>query len=91
MPPVTLDLHMVPGLDVYRRTVEEYEGLVREIFPILGSRGGSSLRDVPDWSRKPQARMTGRRDDRDARRPAGDPRGYRPSAPPQEQRPGASE
>ena len=91
MPPVTLDLHMVPGLDVYRRTVEEYEGLVREIFPILGSRSGSPVGDGPDWSRKPQARMPGRRDGHDARRPAGDPRGYRPSAPPQEHRPGANE
>ncbi len=91
MPAVTLDLHMVPGLDVYRRTVEEYEGLVREIFPILGSRGGSPLGDGPDRSRKPQVRMLGRRDGHDPRRPAGDPRGYRPSVPPQEHRPGASE
>ncbi|MGH7364932.1 MAG: hypothetical protein ACREK9_00850 [Candidatus Rokuibacteriota bacterium] len=36
-PPATLDLHLVPGLDIYRRTVEEYEGLVREVFPIIGS------------------------------------------------------
>ncbi|HUM16268.1 MAG TPA: hypothetical protein VL086_11315 [Candidatus Nitrosotalea sp.] len=94
LPPVTLDLHLVPGLDVYRRTVEEYEGLVREIFPILGSRNGSAPLGVPDRSRKPAARMHGRRDDgRDQRRPrpAGDPRGYRPSAPPQEHRHGVSE
>ena len=25
-PPASLDLHLVPGLDIYRRTVEEYEG-----------------------------------------------------------------
>lgn len=91
--PVTLDLHLVPGLDVYRRTVEEYEGLVREIFPILGSRNGSTALEVPDWSRRPPARMRGRVDEgRDPRRPrpAGDPRGYRPS-PPQEHRHGVSE
>lgn len=35
--PATLDLHLVPGLDIHRKTLEEYEGLVREIFPILGS------------------------------------------------------
>lgn len=34
----TLDLHLVPGLDIYRRTVEEYEGLVREVFPLIGQR-----------------------------------------------------
>jgi hypothetical protein len=89
MSPVTLDLHLVPGLDVYRRTVEEYEGLVREIFPILGSRDGSPWPGGPDWSRKPQARMYRRHQEQ--RRPAGDPRGYRPSAPPHEHRPGASE
>ena len=89
MPPVTLDLHLVPGLDVYRRTVEEYEGLVREIFPILGSRTASAVRDASDWTHKPPARMPGRRDERQ-RRLAGDPRGYRPS-PPQEQAPGVSE
>lgn len=91
MPPVTLDLHLVPGLDVYRRTVEEYEGLVRQIFPILGSRSGSLLGDASDRGRKATTRMPGRRDGYDQRRPAGDPRGYRPSGPPQEQRPGASE
>jgi hypothetical protein len=90
MPPVTLDLHLVPGLDVYRRTVEEYEGLVRQVFPILGSRSGAPGH-VPDWSRKSAVRISGRREGDDRRRPAGDPRGYRPSAPPQEHRPGASE
>jgi hypothetical protein len=54
--PVTLDLHLVPGLDIYRKTVEEYEGLVREIFPILGSH---DTHDEP--ARKPGAWMAGRR------------------------------
>ena len=91
MPPVTLYLHLVPCLDVYRKTVEEYEGLVREIFPILGSRNGSPSRDGADWPRKPQARLPGRRDAHRSRRLAGDPRGYRPPAPPQEHAPGVSE
>jgi len=91
--PVTLDLHLVPGLDVYRRTVEEYEGLVRQIFPILGSRSVAEVNDDSEWRRKPGARMPGRGDGREHRRPrpAGDPRGYRPSAPPMEHRHGASE
>jgi uncharacterized membrane protein YgcG len=41
-PPTSLDLHLLPGLDIYRRTVEEYEGLVREVFPLIGSRSGGS-------------------------------------------------
>lgn len=101
-PPATRDLHLVPDLDIYRRTVEEYEGLVREIFPILGSRnpgsrdggsrGAGSGRWDADWARKPQTRMPGRGEARDHRRPrpAGDPRGYRPS-PPHEHRQGVSE
>lgn len=98
-PPAAHDLHLVPGLDIYRRTVEEYEGLVREIFPILGSRdrdggsrgAGSGSVDV-DWARKPPTRMPGRREARDQPRPrpAGDPHGYRPS-PPHEHRQGVSE
>jgi hypothetical protein len=31
----TVDLHEVPELNVYRTTVHEYEGLVRQIFPLL--------------------------------------------------------
>jgi hypothetical protein len=87
--PVTVDLHLVPGLDVYRATVEEYEGLVREIFPILGSRSRSEgetarVRRVEAW--------TGRSERRGHRRlrPAAHPRGYRPSSP-SEQRQGVSE
>jgi len=85
--PVTLDLHLVPGLDIYRKTVEEYEGLVREIFPILGSH---DTHDGP--ARKPGAWMAGRRAARGHRRgrPAGDLHRYRPSMV-SEQRPGVSE
>jgi hypothetical protein len=32
---VSVDLHEVRDLDIYARTVEEYEGLVRRIFPML--------------------------------------------------------
>ena len=58
--PSTLDLHLVPGLDIYRHTVEEYEGLVREVFPLIGSQSGGSRsggsrdggsRNV-DWARR---------------------------------------
>jgi hypothetical protein len=89
--PVTLDLHLVPGLDIYRRTAEEYEGLVREIFPILGSHQGShDARVEPE--RKPGAWIPGRSAGRGHRRvrPAGDPHRYRPSVV-SEHRPGASE
>lgn len=56
-PPSTLDLHLVPGLDIYRRTVEEYEGLVREVFPLIGSRNGGSRnggskKGDGDWARR---------------------------------------
>lgn len=89
--PVTLDLHQVSGLDIFRRTVEEYEGLVREIFPILGSRQGSGQVCV-EPERKPLARMLGRNEGRGHRlsRPARDPHRYRPSVV-SEHRPGASE
>lgn len=81
--PATLDLHQVPGLDVYRRTVEEYEGLVREVFPLLGSRG--------DWARRLGTRGVGRGEPSGhrARRTAGD-HGSR-AALSHEQRQGASE
>lgn len=87
LPPVTLDLHLVPGLDIYRKTVEEYEGLVREIFPILGSH---DTHDEPE--RKPGAWMAGRSAGRGHRRgrPAADLHRYRPSMV-REQRPGVSE
>jgi len=93
--PVTLDLPLVPGLDIYRKTVEEYEGLVREIFPILGShqgarQGSGQARVEPE--RKPGARMPGRNEGRGHRlsRPARDPHCYHPSVV-SEHRPGASE
>jgi hypothetical protein len=84
--PSTLDLHLVPGLDIYRRTVEEYEGLVREVFPLIGSRKGTG-----DWARKLAGRAAARHEGRGhARpRPARD-HGYRPSAA-SEQRQGVSE
>jgi hypothetical protein len=89
--PVTLDLHLVPGLDIYRRTVEEYEGLVREIFPIFGSRQGS-LDTRAEQERKPGAWMAGRSGGRGHRRvrSAGEPPRYRPSMV-SEHRPGVSE
>jgi hypothetical protein len=34
-PLATVDLHQVPELDVYPTTAREYEGLVRQIFPLL--------------------------------------------------------
>jgi len=92
--PVTLDLHLVPGLDIYRRTVEEYEGLVRGIFPILGSHQGShpGSHDAREQERKPGAWMPGRSEGRGHRRvrPGGDAHRYRPSVV-SEQRPGVSE
>jgi len=85
--PVTLDLHLVPGLDIYRKTVEEYEGLVREIFPIFGSHQGSPETRA-EQERKPGAWMAGRGHRRV--RSAGDPHRYRPSVV-SEHRPGVSE
>ncbi len=85
--PAPKDLYSIPGLDIYRKTVEEYEGLVREIFPILGSR------DVKgDEPRKPGAWMPGRRHRSGHGRvhPVADPHRYRPSLV-SEHRPGASE
>jgi hypothetical protein len=89
--PVTRDLHLVPGLDIYRKTVEEYEGLVREIFPILGSHQGPP-ETCAERERKPGAWMAGRSAGRGHRRvrSAGDPHRYRPSVV-SEHRPGASE
>jgi hypothetical protein len=105
-PPSSLDLHLVPGLDIYPRTVEEYEGLVREVFPIIGSRNGGSRKGGSrsgDWARKLGGRAPARRDARsDARSDAriharihhrprpAGDHAYRPSAA-QEQRQGASE
>ena len=64
-PPSSLDLHLVPGLDIYPRTVEEYEGLVREVFPLIGSRKGGSRSG--DWARKLGRRAPARRDARATR------------------------
>lgn len=99
--PSTLDLHLVPGLDIYRRTVEEYEGLVREVFPLIGARNGGARnggsRNV-DWARRLGGRALARHETRSHRRPrlAGDhgdrptDPGYRPSEA-HEQRHGVSE
>ena len=38
---VSVDLHEVRDLDIYARTVEAYEGLVRQIFPMLRLGAGS--------------------------------------------------
>jgi hypothetical protein len=85
-PTGTLDLHLVPGLDIYRRTVEEYEGLVREVFPLLGSRSGGG-----NWVRRLGVRRGRPRSGHGlgTRRAAGD-HGYRPLTS-HEQRQGASE
>ena len=88
-PPSTLDLHLVPGLDIYRRTVEEYEGLVREVFPLIGST--KSKHGAANWARKLGSRTPSRHESRahPRSRPAVD-HGYRPAAA-QEQRHGVSE
>jgi hypothetical protein len=39
-PFATVDLHEAAELDVYPTTVQEYEGLVRQIFPLLRLGGG---------------------------------------------------
>ena len=39
-PLVSVDLHYVSDLDIYLTTVQEYEGLVRQIFPLLRLGGG---------------------------------------------------
>jgi hypothetical protein len=91
-PPSALDLHRVPGLDIFRRTVEEYEGLVREVFPLIGSRRGARN---GDWARalggRTAVRHDGRGDTRIHRRsrPAGE-HGPRMAAA-HEPRPGVSE
>ena len=41
-PLTTVDLHDLPVLDIYRSTVEEYEGLVKQVFALLGSRARSA-------------------------------------------------
>ncbi|HSB42556.1 MAG TPA: hypothetical protein VLK28_12045 [Methylomirabilota bacterium] len=85
--PGPLDLHQAPGLDIYRRTVEEYEGLVREVFPLLGSRSGGG----GDSARPLGARGVGLGETQGhrPRKAAGD-HGSRPSAA-HEQRQGVSE
>ncbi|HKW91607.1 MAG TPA: hypothetical protein VJX92_06885 [Methylomirabilota bacterium] len=90
--PDTRDLLRVPGLDIDRRTVEEYEGLVREIFPVLGSRSGTARSDAGECGRKPPTRMAGRGERRGHGQPrsAADPQPYFPVTP-SEHRHGVSE
>lgn len=38
--PLTTDLHQRQELEIWRKTVEEYEGLVRQVFPMLRQAGG---------------------------------------------------
>ena len=45
VPLATVDLHYVHDFDVYLTTVQEYEGLVKQIFPLLRL-GGSSERSL---------------------------------------------
>jgi hypothetical protein len=51
-PLTTADLHDLPVLDIYRSTVEEYEGLVKQVFSLLG---GQARR--PELPQKPLAKM----------------------------------
>jgi hypothetical protein len=41
-PSVTLDLHAVSDLDIYKTNVTEHEALVKQIFPLLSSEVGSN-------------------------------------------------
>jgi hypothetical protein len=45
VPLTTVDLHYVHDFDIYVTTAQEYEGLVRQIFPLL--RLGGSVERVP--------------------------------------------
>ena len=51
-PLTTADLHHLPLLDIYRSTVEEYEGLVKQVFSLVGNPARS-----PELPRKPPAKM----------------------------------
>jgi len=37
LPPTTVDLHLVDHLGIWKKTVEEYEELVRRVFSLLGA------------------------------------------------------
>ena len=54
-PWLTMDLHEVGDLDIYWKTVEEYESLVKLIFPTLSTAPRAA---VP--ARKPEAELAGR-------------------------------
>ena len=53
-PMVTFDLAHVSELDIYRKNVEEHEGLAKQIFPLLNSQPRTE--DLP---RKPPAKVAG--------------------------------
>ena len=53
-PLVTFDLADVSELDIYRKNVQEYDGLVKQIFPLLNSQPRTE--DLP---RKPPAKVAG--------------------------------
>ena len=63
-PLATVDLHYVHDFDVYLTTAQEYEGLVRQIFPLLRL-GGGVVRSTGAASyvrrRRGAARAAGRR------------------------------
>ncbi|HEV8531168.1 MAG TPA: hypothetical protein VGT00_07125 [Methylomirabilota bacterium] len=48
----TSDLHALPTLDIYRSTVEEYEGLVKEVFSLLGAHARG-----PELPQKPPGKI----------------------------------
>jgi hypothetical protein len=59
---VPIDLCDIGDLEIYRSTVEEYEGLVKQVFSLLGAqlRGHKLLRKPPrrvpgDPARKPRS------------------------------------
>ncbi len=42
-PPVLVDLHQLPELDIFESTIREYEALVRELFSLLSRYASSPL------------------------------------------------
>ena len=51
----TIDLHLVERLDIWKKTVEEYEGLVRHVFSLLGAAPGTAA--SPARARKPAIKL----------------------------------
>ena len=52
-PLTTADLHDLSVFDIYRSTVEEYEGLVKQVFALLGRPARS-----PELAQKPRVKMS---------------------------------